>query len=136
VSRRGVRLAQVKRSKYGAVKVMVDGLTFDSKAEARRYGELKMLERAGTIWDLERQPRFPLSVPSTTGYLFGAAKALAGTFNGRIGEYRGDFKYYDGVTLPYVVEDVKGGPSTALFRWKKKHVEKQYGITITEIRYR
>lgn len=88
-----------------------------------------MLEKAGEIWDLELQPKFPLSVPSTTGTVMGAAKALAGTFQGRIGEYRGDFAYHD--KSGRVVEDVKG-MKTPLYRWKKKHVEAQYGITILE----
>ena len=33
------------KSKFGAKKTVVDGITFDSKAEAKRYGELKQLER-------------------------------------------------------------------------------------------
>ena len=111
------------------------GQWFGSLKEGRRYIELKALEKAGEIWDLELQPPFPLLVPSTTGTLRGAGKALAGTFNGRIGEYRGDFKYHDRTTEPYVVEDVKGF-KTALYKWKKKHVEKQYGIQIREIRFR
>lgn len=117
-------------SKYHAKPTVVDNIRFASQKEARRYRELKLLERAGEIWDLELQPRFPLSVPSTTGTIGGAAKVLAGTFDGRIGEYRGDFAYLD--RTGRVVEDVKGF-KTALYRWKKKHVEKQYGITIREI---
>ena len=122
----------MRRSKYGAVRTTVDGITFASKAEARRYSELKMLEKAGEIWDLELQPRFPLSVPSTTGVLRHALKPRGLT---KIGEYRGDFKYRDktcdGSTQPYIVEDVKG-MKTPLYRWKKKHFEAQYGITILE----
>lgn len=117
-------------SKYRAVRTEVDGVTFASKAEARRYAELKLLERAGEIWDLELQPRFPLLVPATTGTLRGALEATAGTWDGKIGEYRGDFAYKD--RSGRIVEDVKGF-KTALYRWKKKHVEKQYRITIREI---
>ena len=47
-----------RRAKYGNTKVKVDGITFDSKAEARRYGELKLLERAGEITSMELQPTF------------------------------------------------------------------------------
>lgn len=133
VGRQPATLPSAPRSKYGAVKVTIDGVTFDSKAEGRRYQELKALEAAGEIWELELQPVFPLTVPSTTGTIAGAAKALAGTFRGRIGEYRADFKYYDKATVGYVVEDVKGF-KTPLYRWKKKHVEAQYGIRIREIR--
>ena len=42
----------------------VDGITFDSMAEMNRYMELKMLERAGIITDLELQPKF-LLIPKT-----------------------------------------------------------------------
>lgn len=49
-----------KRSKYGAVKVEIDGTKYDSRKEARRGEELKMLERAGLISDLRFQVRFTL----------------------------------------------------------------------------
>ena len=42
------------------VKVIVGGIEFDSKREAKRWGELLMLERAGVITDLERQVKFEL----------------------------------------------------------------------------
>ncbi|MGP1455872.1 MAG: DUF1064 domain-containing protein [Treponema sp.] len=40
----------------------VDGITFDSMAEMNRYLELKQLERAGIITDLELQPKFLLKI--------------------------------------------------------------------------
>ena len=48
------------RNKYGARKTVIDGITFDSKREAIRYQELKLLERAGEIKDLELQPKYIL----------------------------------------------------------------------------
>lgn len=36
-------------NKYGAKKTVVDGVTFDSKAEARRYQQLKLMQQAGEI---------------------------------------------------------------------------------------
>ena len=50
-----------KRSKYGNKKVTVDGITFDSAKEARRWQELKLLEAAGEIQALERQKVFILA---------------------------------------------------------------------------
>lgn len=44
-------------SKYKAKKTKVDGITFDSKKEAERYRQLKMLENAGHISDLELQKK-------------------------------------------------------------------------------
>ena len=50
------------RSKYRNVPTVVDGIRFSSKKEANRDAELRLLERAGKIGSLERQPRFPLIV--------------------------------------------------------------------------
>jgi len=122
---RPVRMALVKRSKYRAVKETVDGITFASKAEARRYAELKLLEKAGVIRDLRLQPEFVLCPLMMNMQIV------------PLGKYRGDFAYeqHDDMTDEWVtiVEDVKGF-KTPLYRWKKKHVEAQYGITIREIR--
>ena len=49
------------RSKYGNVKTVIDGITFDSKAEARRYGELVLLQKSGLIRGFARQPSFLFS---------------------------------------------------------------------------
>lgn len=48
--------------KYRNQPVVIDGVRFASKAEAVRDGELQLLQRAGEIKDLKRQPRFPLVV--------------------------------------------------------------------------
>ncbi len=104
--------------KFNAVKTVVDGITFASKAEARRYGELKLLEKVGEIENLGLQPTFKLSVNGVV-----------------IGKYVGDFDYWTapGITKGYYkVEDVKG-VKTAMYRWKAKHMKAEHGITITEI---
>ena len=53
-------LVENKKSKYGANKVEVDGIKFDSQRESKRYIELKQLERAGIIKDLQLQVVFEL----------------------------------------------------------------------------
>ena len=114
-----------KRNKYNARKTDVDGHTFDSKAEARRYEELKLLERAGEITGLELQPKF-LLIPSYTNARGRKARAA---------HYIADFSYTD-TDGKRIVEDVKGQP-TELYRFKKKLTEflyKEQGVTITEIR--
>ena len=111
--------------KYRNKPTTVDGIRFASKAEARRYGELKLLEKAGEISGLELQPRFDLRAPA------GVMKFT------KIGEYHADFSYYqriDGCTRR-VVEDVKS-PATAkdkLFVWKRRHFEAEYGIKLKVI---
>jgi|TARA_R110000822_G_scaffold33493_5_gene95487 hypothetical protein len=103
-------------SKYHAKPTIVDGIRFASQAEARRYGHLKMLERAGTICDLELQPRFPLLVNAI-----------------KVCTYVADFRYrFPGVSVP-VVEDVKG-VQTPVYKLKKKMLLAQDGIIITEVR--
>lgn len=111
--------ASVKRSKYNAVKTEVDGITFASKAEARRYSELKLLERGRWIEALELQPRFDCIV------------------NGiKVCTYVADFRYAEpSLSSRYgrtVIEDVKG-VKTPVYRLKKRLAEALHGITITEI---
>lgn len=117
-----------KSSKYHAQPTIVDGIRFASKAEARRYGELRLLEKAGHIEDLAIQPKFPLHARSSTAQVGEAIKALAGTRDTCVGVYRGDFAYLD-CRRGRVVEDVKG-MDTPLSKWKRKHVAIQYGLTV------
>lgn len=102
------------RSKYHARKTEVDGYVFDSRAEARHYSELALLEKAGEIFDLECQPKFDITVNRK-----------------HICNYFADFQYVtsDG---DKIVEDVKG-VRTGVYRLKKKLVEALYGIEITEV---
>jgi hypothetical protein len=73
-----------------------DGILFASKAEMKRYAELLMLERAGVIHDLERQPRFVLIEPFVHP-LLGKCHGLT---------YVADFRYREGAKQ--IIEDVKG----------------------------
>lgn len=76
-------------SKFHAKPTVVDNIRFDSKREAARYSELRLMERAGQIEGLELQPRFPLIVDGK-----------------HVCDYVGDFLYVErGKT---VCEDVKG----------------------------
>lgn len=80
------------KSKYSARKTVVDGINFDSAKEARRYSELRLLERAGEIFELQMQVKFTL-IPKQEGE--------------RPVFYIADFVYTekDGTRI---VEDVKG----------------------------
>ena len=57
----------LRKTKYGSRKVTVNGETFDSVKEYRRYCELKLLEKAGTITALETQKPFEL-IPAQYEY--------------------------------------------------------------------
>jgi hypothetical protein len=106
--------------KYNAVRTWRHGHWFASKAEARRYTELLLLESAGEITDIELQPTYRLMVPTPDGALISTATYIA------------DFRYRDIPTEKTVVEDVKG-VRTQVYKLKKRWVEAQYAIKIVEI---
>jgi hypothetical protein len=108
-----------RKSKYRSRKVTLDGITFDSKKEAARYSELRLLERAGAIRNLRRQVKFEL-IPSQRIY---------GKVVERPCAYIADFVYeQDGETI---VEDTKGF-KTADYKIKKKLLLWVHGIRIKE----
>ena len=51
-----------RKNKYNAAKVIVDGMEFASKAEAKRYKQLVKLVDTGVIKDLCRQVTYVLHV--------------------------------------------------------------------------
>ncbi|MBQ6570642.1 MAG: DUF1064 domain-containing protein [Clostridia bacterium] len=106
--------------KYHNKKTVLDGITFDSKKEAERYAELRLLERAGEIRNLRRQVRFQL-VPKQ----YDGKKCVE-----REVTYIADFVYgQDGKT---VVEDTKG-VKTKDYIIKRKLMLQKYGIRIKEV---
>ena len=85
------------KSKYSNKKVNIDGITFDSKKEANRYRELKLLEKVGEISNLVLQPVYVLLESfEHKGEKIRAIK------------YLGDFEYVDSKTGSKVLEDTKG----------------------------
>ena len=102
------------RSKYNARKTKVDGITFDSMKEARRYKELKLQEKVGAISHLQLQPKFRL----LDGF-----KHSGETI--RPINYFADFSYIDAEGNE-VVEDVKG-KKTDVYNIKKKLFLNKYG---------
>lgn len=107
-----------KKNKYGNVKTEIDGILFDSKAEAERYGELKLMEYAGKITELSRQVKY---------ILFPKNK------HGREVSYIADFVYIDDSTGKMVVEDVKSKiTKTPVYRLKKRLMAEIHNIDIRE----
>lgn len=110
-------------SKFGAKKICYKGETFDSKAEFRRWQELKLFERAGEIKDLKRQVKhelIPAQYDSNRNLL---EKPIT---------YRSDFEYVDLRTGEFVVEDVKG-VRTKDYIIKRKLMLYIYKIRIKEV---
>lgn len=126
----------MRRRKYGNTKITVDGIQFDSKREAARYQELKLLERAGVISFFQRQTKFQLipdqHAPSNAVYTKGPRKGQRkpGKLLEHECSYIADFCYIqNGET---VVEDAKGY-RTEVYRIKKKLMLERYGIQIKEV---
>lgn len=112
----------IGRSKYRAKKITVDGVTYDSKKEYKRFCDLALLERAGHIQDLQRQVRITL-IPSQKDPETG--KTLE-----RPVYYIADFVYrQDGREI---VEDVKGY-KTKEYILKRKLLLWVHGIRIKEV---
>lgn len=126
--------------KYNNKKVMVDGIKFDSKKEAKRYQELKMLEQAGYITDLKRQAKYVL-IPAQyepTSEVYTKGKENGKLKKGRLIErecaYYADFVYTENGKT--VVEDVKGyrdGQAYNLFTIKRKLMLYVHNIKIKEM---
>lgn len=110
-----------KQNKYKACKVIVDDIVFDSGREAKRYNELKLLEKAGEIENLSRQVEYVL-IPSQKGE----------TRNERKCSYFADFVYTDKKTGKVVVEDTKG-MKTKDYIIKRKLMLYIHNIEIQEI---
>ena len=127
--------------KYKNKKIVVNGIQFDSKKEAKRYQELKLMEDAGMISRLERQVEFVL-IPEQREfnareiYTKGPKK---GSFKpGKLLErklvYVADFVYM--MNGKVIVEDVKGyrdGGAYRVFVIKRKLMLYRFGLKVLEI---
>ncbi len=116
-------------NKYNAKRTKKDGITFDSQKEANRYAELKLMQRAGLIKDLQLQKKFCL-IPTIEGE--------RGKIKQRATYYIADFVYYekqgDSNWWKVVVEDVKSpATKTAVYKLKKKLMLWRHGIEIREV---
>lgn len=108
--------------KYGNHKVTINGQTFDSEKEGKRWWELQVLERAGEIFELRRQVKYELIPPQfdEKGKLLEQSCV-----------YKADFAYLD-KTGNLIVEDTKGF-KTRDYVIKRKLMLKVYGIRIKEV---
>lgn len=126
-------------AKYGNRKTTIDGITFDSRKEARRYAELSLLERAGIIQKLRRQVKFEL-IPAQ----YEVFERYSGKTGKRLKDgkrlvekactYIADFVYEEriGDTWEKVVEDAKGC-RTKDYILKRKLMRYLLGIKVVEV---
>lgn len=107
-------------AKYGNIKVQIDGKTFDSQLEARRYRVLVFMQRAGEISGLTLQPKFLLQ----EGFMHNGKKILPIY-------YVADFKYHRNGLM--VIEDTKGHRTKDFLLKKKMLLYKYRGINFYEV---
>ena len=102
-------------NKYHAKRTVIDGIMFPSKREAKRWVELRLLERAGQISGLQRQVKYDLIVNGV-----------------KIGRYTSDFEYDE--NGQHVVEDVKSSATATArdYPLRKKLMLAIYNIEIRE----
>lgn len=123
---RAIGLAPVPKrgNKFGARKKEIDGITFDSTKEAKRYQALKLLEQTGQIKELRRQVEY-LLIPSQKKPSGGVERAV---------KYHPDFVYHTRAG-DLVVEDVKSEPTRKKpdYVMRRKLMLMVHGIEIREI---
>lgn len=116
----------MRKAKYRNKPKVLNGIKFDSQKEARRYQELKLLERAGKIKDLEVQPKFSL----VKGVKFSSDNRAKPDLR-----YFADFAYTDTRTGERVVEDVKSVATkeSTVYKMKRHMMLAIHGIEVREI---
>ena len=104
-----------RRNKFNAKKQTIDGITFDSKAEATFYATLKIRQRAGEILDVLCHPPFPITAHGK-----------------KICTYKPDFTFYEVGQERIRYVDVKAPPTAQRrdFRLVKKLFEAQYQVEL------
>lgn len=121
----------MRGSKYGSKKIKHGDMVFDSKKEFRRWQELKLLEEAGEIENLQRQVKYVLIPTQREPDRIGKR---GGIIRGKVLErevaYFADFVYEENGEL--VIEDVKG-VRTPEYIIKRKMLLYLYDIRIKEI---
>ena len=108
--------------KYHSQPIVVNGIKFDSRREARRYQELQLLLRAGEITQLEMQKKYTL-IPAQKKPSGGTERAVT---------YTADFVYTDNRSGKKVVEDAKG-VKTQQYIIRRKLMLWRHGIEVIEI---
>lgn len=123
-------------SKYHSKKITLNGITYDSKKEAKRHQELLLLERAGAIQSLQTQVKYVL-IPAQrefTNEIYTKGRNKGCFKKGKLLEkecaYIADFVYIENGQT--VVEDTKGFRTTD-YKIKRKLMLYIHGIRIREI---
>lgn len=126
-----MKYRQYYPGKYGNKKTTVDGITFDSIKEAKRFKELSLMQHSGMIQELQRQVKFVLIPAQREPDKIGAR---GGVHKGKLIErevsYIADFTYKENGKT--VVEDTKG-MRTKDYILKRKMMLYFHNIKIKEV---
>lgn len=112
----GMTVAGGKGGRYGNVKkIEEDGYRFDSKREYLRYLDLKLLERAGQIFDIQVHPKYPITI---AGVPIMVSSNQHNKWDRHL-IYEADFEYIQDGDV--VIEDVKmqSGHRTGIYKLKR-----------------
>jgi len=110
-----------RKGRYGNVqKIEYAGIKFDSRREYDRYMDLRLMEMAGEVKDIEVHPRFPIVIAGIPIKMRSARYP-----NGRTLTYVADFRYLDVKSEETIIEDVKmqSGHRTDVYRIKRALME-------------
>ena len=123
-------IGRMAMTKYHNQRVKTsDGIVHDSQREANRWTQLKLLERAGHIKELQRQVKFILIPAQYEDDTIGKrGRVKKGKLIERECSYIADFVYIDKETGKTVVEDSKG------FRTKDFIMKRKLMLYVHEIR--
>ena len=116
---------KLKQNKYGNTPTYYDNIRFDSKKEANRYAELKLLLRAGEIMMLILQPKYVL----IHSFIYRGKRIGAMT-------YSADFEYVDKSNMQTIVEDAKSVSTrkNEAYKMRKKLFMREYpGLEFREV---
>ena len=121
-------IKQIKnQNKYKNIKTKIDNISFDSKKEAKRYEELKLLQKNNVIKDLQLQKKFILQ-----------EKFILDFKTYREISYIADFYYYDNEKQKYIIEDVKASKyfQDDVYKLKKKLLLNKYIVFNDNIEFK
>lgn len=114
-----VVIADLKKpsNKFGAIKTVVDGITFDSRHEAEVYTNLRIQQSLGQISNLQTQVPIQVEVHGVHAFT-----------------YLADFSFIrDGVKHYQDAKGYRKGSAYQLFKLKQKVIAAAIGITVEEV---
>jgi len=122
------RAMSTPRRKYRNTTVEINGLRFDSRAEADVWLKLRDREARGEIQALRRQVPFDLKCPIEQCDGLASPRPMSAF----VCRYIADFVYLE-AGVEHVIDVKRPATKTALYRLKKRWLDLQLDIEIEEV---